>query len=153
MALTLAPTMHRTCSGVFLRMDQGFGLLAHSPYTGLTYAIDPSDADGVSQWLKNQRSEPPADHYQYSLGAGWAVPLEKSRQPVPQLLPGLDTWPTLPMPRQPILINWLILPLPALLLHRHLPPFRRHQPLRCCRDHRIPGAQRLSPCRLRDLPR
>jgi sulfatase maturation enzyme AslB (radical SAM superfamily) len=108
MALTLAPTTHRTCSGVFLRMDQGFGLLAHSPYTGLTYAIDPSDADAVSQWLDNQRSEPPAEHYQYSLGAGWAVPLEKSKQHMPQLLPDRDTWPTLPMPRQPILINWLI---------------------------------------------
>lgn len=51
-------------------MDQGFGLLAHSLYPGLTYAIDPSDADGVSQWLNNQCSEPPAEHYQYSLGAG-----------------------------------------------------------------------------------
>lgn len=108
MALTLTPTTNRTCSGVFLRMDQGFGLLAYSPYTGLTYAIDPSDADGVSQWLNDQRSEPPAEHYQYSLGAGWAVPLEKSSQRMPQLLPDRDTWPTLPMPRQPILINWLI---------------------------------------------
>jgi sulfatase maturation enzyme AslB (radical SAM superfamily) len=89
-------------------MDEGFGLLAHSPYTGLTYAIDPSDADGVSQWLNNNSSEPPADHYKYSLGAGWAVPLEKSRQHVPQLLPDRGAWPTLPTPRQPILINWLI---------------------------------------------
>ena len=87
MALKIAPTTHRTCSGVFLRMDEGFGLLAHSPYTGLTYAIDPLDADGISQWLNNNSSEPPANHYKYSLGAGWAVPLEKSRQHVPQLLP------------------------------------------------------------------
>jgi hypothetical protein len=68
-------------------MDQGFGLLAHSPYTGLTYAVDVSDADAVSQWLDNQRSEPPADHYQYSVGAGWTVPHGKSRQHMPQLLP------------------------------------------------------------------
>ena len=69
MALKIAPTTHRTCSGVFLRMDEGFGLLAHSPYTGLTYAIGPSDADRVSQWLNNNSSEPPADHYKYSLEA------------------------------------------------------------------------------------
>ena len=108
MALKIAPTTHRTCSGVFLRMDEGFGLLAHSPYTGLTYAIDPLDADGISQWLNNNSSEPPADHYKYSLGAGWAVPLEKSRQHVPQLLPDRGAWPMLPTPHQPILINWLI---------------------------------------------
>jgi hypothetical protein len=80
MALTTASTTHATCSGVFLRMDPGFGLLAYSPYTGLTYAIDVSDADAVSEWLNNQSSAPPADHYKYSLGAGWTVPLEKSKQ-------------------------------------------------------------------------
>jgi sulfatase maturation enzyme AslB (radical SAM superfamily) len=103
-----APTTDGTCSGVFLRMDPGFGLLVHSPYTGLTYAIDSSDADAVSQWLNNQCCDPPADHYNFSLGAGWAVPLEKSIQHVPQLLPDRDAWSTLPVPRQPILINWLI---------------------------------------------
>jgi MoaA/NifB/PqqE/SkfB family radical SAM enzyme len=108
MALMAAPTTHATCSGVFLRMDPGFGLLAHSPYTGLTYAIDVSDADAVSQWLNNKSSEPPADHYQYTLGAGWAVSLEKSRQHIPQLLPNRDSWSTLPTLHQPILINWLI---------------------------------------------
>jgi MoaA/NifB/PqqE/SkfB family radical SAM enzyme len=36
------------------------------------------------------------------------VPLEKSIQRVPQLLPDRDAWSTLPVPRQPILINWLI---------------------------------------------
>jgi hypothetical protein len=58
-----ASTTHATCSGVFLRMDPGFGLLAHSPYTGLTYAIDVSDADAVTQWLNKQSPEPLVDRY------------------------------------------------------------------------------------------
>ena len=66
-----------TRSGVFVRNDQGFGLLAYSPYTGLSYAIHPSDVEAVLKWLEAPRSKPPSDQYKLSLGASWAISIEE----------------------------------------------------------------------------
>src|SRR5919206_2385663 len=97
-----------TRSGLFIRSDPGFGLLVYSPFTGLTYAVHPADVTAVSRWLDTSDTEPLGDNYRFSLGAGWAIPKEEARHPIPHLLPNLESWRLLPMPHSPILINWFL---------------------------------------------
>jgi sulfatase maturation enzyme AslB (radical SAM superfamily) len=106
--MKMSQTVERTKSGVFVRLDPEIGLLAHSPFTGLTYAIHRSDSPSAHKWLNSPRSKPPSDLYRSSIGAGWAVPIEESRHPIPHLLPSADSWPTLPTPKNPILVNWFL---------------------------------------------
>lgn len=98
----------KTKSGIFIRNDENFGLLAFSPFTGLFFAIHPSDELPVIKWLENPNSQPPRDDYLYNLGSGWAKSVELSQYPKPRLLPNNDIWTNIPKPQNPILINWLI---------------------------------------------
>jgi sulfatase maturation enzyme AslB (radical SAM superfamily) len=100
--------VRKTKSGVFVRHDEGCGLLAHSPFTGLTYGVSSSETARVATWLDRKIEEAPSDLYRLSLGAGWAIPLDQSQHPIPHLLPDQSAWPTLPTPQNPIVINWFI---------------------------------------------
>lgn len=108
MAIRATGKTQATRSGLFIRRDPGFGLLVYSPFTGLTYAVHSSDVKAVSKWLQAPDSEPLEDNYRLSIGAGWAVPKEEAKHPLPHLLPNPEAWPLLPMPQSPILINWFI---------------------------------------------
>jgi len=108
MDTTLIQSTRKTKSGLFVRQDPDFGLLVYSSYTGLIYAVHPSEAEHVKSWLDRPKVSPPSSVYKCSLGAGWAVPIENSKHFIPHLLPSRETWGTLPTPKSPILINWLI---------------------------------------------
>ncbi|KAF0107081.1 MAG: pqqE [Anaerolineaceae bacterium] len=100
--------VRKTKSGIYIREDAGFGLITFSPYTGLIYAIHPSQSSLVTKWLDNSNIQLPSDIYKLSLGAGWALRFEDSKFPYPHLLPEEEFWSNIPRPRYPILINWLI---------------------------------------------
>lgn len=108
MAVKAAGKTQRTESGLFIRRDRDFGLLVYSPFTGLTYAVSLSDARAVTNWLNTPGTEPPTTFYKLSIGAEWAVSREEAKHPIPHLLPNRESWPLLPMPNSPILINWFL---------------------------------------------
>jgi MoaA/NifB/PqqE/SkfB family radical SAM enzyme len=108
MAIRITDITKMTRSGIFVRSDPGFGLLAHSPYTGLTYAIHPSDIETVNKWLNSPSSQPPSEIYKFSLGADWAICVEEAKHPIPHLLPDQEAWSIVPTPASPILINWFL---------------------------------------------
>ncbi|HXQ33100.1 MAG TPA: radical SAM protein [Anaerolineales bacterium] len=101
-------TVKLTKSGLFIKADPTIGLLVHSPFTGLTYAVHDSDARLIRKWLDSPTSTPPSDLYRLSMGAGWAAGADEAKHPTPHLLPGADMWPSLPTPHSPILINWFL---------------------------------------------
>lgn len=108
MAVKLLGRSYRTKSGLFVRAEAELGLLTYSPFTGLTYAVHPSNAEDINLWLNFSCSEPPSEVFKASLGAGWDVPLEEGKQLHPQLLPTANAWNILPLPEKPILINWFL---------------------------------------------
>src|SRR5687768_6003213 len=97
-----------TKSGLFVKSDSAIGLLVHSPFTGLTYAVHASDSRPVRKWLNSPNSQAPSDLYRFSIGAGWASTLDDAKHPIPHLLPHSDLWSTLPSPQTPFLINWFL---------------------------------------------
>lgn len=108
MAVRGSGKTQKTKSGLFIRTDPGFGMLVYSPLTGLTYAVHPSHARAVSKWLNTPGADPPSDAYKLSVGAGWAVSKDEAKHLIPHLLPDRESWPLLPMPDSPILINWFL---------------------------------------------
>jgi MoaA/NifB/PqqE/SkfB family radical SAM enzyme len=108
MAIIKSHQVSKTKSGIFVRRDTSIGLLAHSPFTGLTYAVHPSDEERVLKWLKGSGVESPSDSYKYSLGVGWAISKEEARHIGPHLLPTPSSFDILQAPDSPILINWFL---------------------------------------------
>jgi MoaA/NifB/PqqE/SkfB family radical SAM enzyme len=108
MAITISHKAKKTKSGVFIRRDTNIGLLAHSPFTGLNYAVHSSCEKPVLRWLERRGSEAPGDDFKYSLGAGWAIDKEKARHFGPHLLPSPSAFSFLQVPDSPILINWFL---------------------------------------------
>ena len=100
--------VERAYSGLLLKADPNLGLLVHSPFTGLTHAVHPSEASQVANWLTTPGHPAPSNEYTDLLGAGWAVPTEEGKYIRPHLLPNIAAWSTLPAPSNPIVINWLI---------------------------------------------
>jgi sulfatase maturation enzyme AslB (radical SAM superfamily) len=101
-------TVRRTRSGLFVKTDRAIGMLVHSPFTGLTYAVHDSDSHQVSKWINSSKASAPSDVYQSSMGAGWAVPIENAKHPTSHLLPHPSLWSSIPSPESPILINWFL---------------------------------------------
>ena len=80
---------------------------SHLPLYGLTSAIDPSHSDGVSQWLDNHVPSHRRSTISIPLGRGGPCRLRSPANTYLSSFPiGMDGPVT--MPRQPILINWLI---------------------------------------------
>lgn len=98
---------HKTTSGVFVRRDENVGLFAYSPYTGLTYAIQESDAEAVYKWL-NKKTKQVSDNYKKTLGAGWATDINDFTFFDSHLLPNRESWSTVVQPVYPLLINWFL---------------------------------------------
>jgi MoaA/NifB/PqqE/SkfB family radical SAM enzyme len=98
----------RTRSGVFTRLDSDFGLIAYSPYTGLSYAIHPTDVVLATKWLDSTKPPAPSVTYRDSLGIGWDLSTDGVKHLDSHLLPNRESWSTLPTPTRPILINWFL---------------------------------------------
>lgn len=93
---------------IYFKNDRTIGLLAFSAFSGLIYAIPQAMAQNVRQWVDFQQSDQIPDGILYSLGAGWAIPLENAKFYSPHLLPNRKDWQVIPEPQWPILINWFI---------------------------------------------
>lgn len=100
--------VRRTESGVFVRSDTNIGLLAHSPFTGLNYAVHASARRAVLKWLERKSVDAPEEIYKYTLGSGWAVDKDSARHSGPHLLPKASAFSFLPVPDSPILVNWFL---------------------------------------------
>jgi MoaA/NifB/PqqE/SkfB family radical SAM enzyme len=98
-----------TKSGLFIRKDDPLGLLSYSPFTGLLYATYNMDATKVTSWLQGKVPSPPAEQYKLALGPGWAITFDKAKFPIPHLLSSTaGSWPLVPVPASPVIINWLL---------------------------------------------
>lgn len=97
-----------TKSGVVAFRDNAFGLVAYSPYTGLLYAVHSTIAENILLWLDGKLEKPHCDRSLKTLGNGWAIENNSALYPIPQLLPNLESWDSVPIPSRPLLINWLI---------------------------------------------
>lgn len=101
--------VRETRSGLYVRHDADCGLLVYSPYSGLVFEIPESEGSDVVDWLEGKRECAPISDYEHSLGAGWFVPCEDAWYPMSHLLAASgDTWDLVPIPRWPIVINWLL---------------------------------------------
>jgi sulfatase maturation enzyme AslB (radical SAM superfamily) len=100
----------QTKSGLFVRHEPNIGLLTYSPFSGLIHACDNSDKDYVLKWLNKEKNIHISEEYIRALGAGWAIDFKDAEYPVPHMLPTKsEKWiNTIPYPKKPILINWLI---------------------------------------------
>lgn len=108
MAIIVSHKAKKTKSGVFIRRDTNIGLLAHSPFTGLNYAVHSSSERPVLRWLEGKSSEAPGNDFKFSLGAGWAIDKENARHFGPHLLPSPSSFSFLQVPDSPIVINWFL---------------------------------------------
>jgi len=106
--MTNIDTVLRTKSGVFVRRDEGIGLLAYSPYTGLSYAVPEGDAEKVLKWLALRGKVELPIAYERTLGVGWKTPFHRAKHTIPHLLPDLKAWHNVPSLSRPITINWFI---------------------------------------------
>jgi MoaA/NifB/PqqE/SkfB family radical SAM enzyme len=70
--------------------------------------VPESAAPGVLTWLEAKENEPPDPIFRSTLGVGWSTAFADAIYPIPQLLPDAGSWPVVPSPDQPLLINWLI---------------------------------------------
>ena len=103
------PDTRVTQSGVVVRSDSGIGgLLCYTRYSALIYAVPEDHAVRVVDWLDGKHQAPPDQIYAATLGIGWSTARPKPFYPVPQLLPDANSWPVVPSPERPILINWFI---------------------------------------------
>src|SRR5437867_3195004 len=109
MALSQSGGTRVTASGVVVRNDPGLrGLLCFNPFSGLVYAVSQDHATDLIKWLDRKVGEPPAKVYRSTVGAGWSTSKSEAVYLVPQLLPDRCSWPVVPSPSFPILINWFI---------------------------------------------
>lgn len=108
MGLNMSDAPRKTVSGIFIRKEKEFGLIAYSPKTGLIFAVHSSQSNDVTKWLDNPSAPSPSEVYRLSLGAGWATDFQNAKFPRPHLLPDETMWPIVPSLRNPLLINWLI---------------------------------------------
>ncbi len=97
-----------TKSGMFVREDEGFGLLVYSPFLGLVFACPMEHAEAIVKWLGNKGRKCPSAEYEKTLGPGWTTSMKDVEYPVTHLLPNPAAWKILPNPKRPILINWLL---------------------------------------------
>jgi MoaA/NifB/PqqE/SkfB family radical SAM enzyme len=108
MAIVDTQKTRKTKSGIFVKGDANIGLLVHSPFTGLNYAVHSSYQRLVLKWLDQRTTQAPSDAFKYSLGAGWAIDKSEAKHISPQLLPSPSEFSFLQAPESPILINWFL---------------------------------------------
>src|SRR6185503_19356587 len=107
MAAVASHAIRKTASGVFVRSDTNIGLVAHSAFTGLNYAIHRSAEKSILRWLEKKCLEVP-EKVLYTLGSGWAIAEDFAKHSEPHLLPEATIYSFLPLPDSPILINWFL---------------------------------------------
>jgi len=101
-------TTRRTETGLYVRHDRGSALLVYSPLTGLVFAVPETDRQKTLSWLERTSQSAPSPQYLRALGPGWCIPHEEARYPMPHLLGAVDAFPETPLPKRPVVINWLL---------------------------------------------
>jgi MoaA/NifB/PqqE/SkfB family radical SAM enzyme len=108
MAIVATHKTRRTKSGLFVKPDRNIGLLVHSPFTGLNYAVHQSYQDSTLRWLEKRTGQAPSDAFRFTLGAGWAIDKSEARHTPQHLLPTASDFSVLQGSDTPILINWFL---------------------------------------------
>jgi hypothetical protein len=98
----------KTESGVYIRYDRLSGLLVYSPFTGLVFAVPEADRERVVAWLERTSQGISSPEYEKALGPGWYISHDDARYPTPHLLGNSDAYRETPLPKRPIVINWLL---------------------------------------------
>lgn len=98
----------KTETGLYIRYDRLSGLLVYSPFTGLFFAVPENDREQTVAWLERTSQSAPSLQYKQALGPGWCIPHEDARYPMPHLLGAPDAFRESPLPKWPIVINWLL---------------------------------------------
>jgi len=100
--------VHQTKSGIFVRLDDGVGMLAYSPYTGLMFVVHSRDIENCLAWMDGSGNAP-GDNIGLALGYGWDKSVTQGVYPVPHYLSDLGSWDAFPWPSKfPILVNWFL---------------------------------------------
>lgn len=94
-------------SGLSYRIDKSFGLLLYSSASGLFYAVRDTDSAAVENWLATGERQAPSEIIDILTSAQNADRPELALK-AGALLPGVQSWDTLPVPDLPIVVNWFI---------------------------------------------